>query len=60
MQVAKSKTTFAPGDSILFLQIADKCCDFVLSTDTEEPVQLNLPNQWLWDIIDEFIYQVHD
>lgn len=24
---------------------------------TEEPVPLELPNQWLWDIIDEFIYQ---
>ena len=26
--------------------------------DTDEPVPLSLPNQWLWDIIDEFIYQV--
>lgn len=24
----------------------------------ETPVPLELPNQWLWDIIDEFIYQV--
>ena len=23
----------------------------------DEPVRLELPNQWLWDIIDEFIYQ---
>lgn len=23
----------------------------------DEPVSLELPNQWLWDIIDEFIYQ---
>ncbi|ORX65386.1 hypothetical protein BCR32DRAFT_286527 [Anaeromyces robustus] len=23
----------------------------------EKPVDLELPNQWLWDIIDEFIYQ---
>ena len=30
-----------------------------VSTDTDEPVQLNLPNQWLWDIVDEFIYQVN-
>lgn len=22
-----------------------------------EPTDLELPNQWLWDIIDEFIYQ---
>jgi translation initiation factor 3 subunit L len=25
--------------------------------DSEEPVELELPEQWLWDIIDEFIYQ---
>jgi hypothetical protein len=27
--------------------------------DADEPVGLQLPNQWLWDIIDEFIYQVY-
>jgi translation initiation factor 3 subunit L len=26
-------------------------------TDSEGPVDLQLPEQWLWDIIDEFIYQ---
>jgi len=33
-------------------------CDlfnFILAP--EKPVELELPNQWLWDIIDEFIYQ---
>ncbi|CAI2188844.1 2773_t:CDS:10 [Funneliformis geosporum] len=33
-------------------------CDlfnFILNSDG--PVSLELPNQWLWDIIDEFIYQ---
>lgn len=25
--------------------------------DAEEDLDLELPNQWLWDIIDEFIYQ---
>ena len=33
-------------------------CDlfnYVLSTET--PVVLDLPNQWLWEIVDEFIYQ---
>jgi len=25
--------------------------------DSEGPVKLELPEQWLWDIIDEFIYQ---
>lgn len=29
---------------------------FILSPN--DPVKLNLPNQWLWDIIDEFVYQV--
>lgn len=29
--------------------------NFILSADT--PVDLELPNQWLWEIIDEFIYQ---
>lgn len=27
------------------------------SIDSDGPVNLELPNQWLWDIIDEFIYQ---
>ena len=30
----------------------------VCVVDADEPVNLQLPNQWLWDIIDEFIYQV--
>ncbi|XP_054161721.1 eukaryotic translation initiation factor 3 subunit L-like [Oppia nitens] len=29
--------------------------NYILSS--EKPVLLELPNQWLWDIIDEFIYQ---
>jgi len=28
-----------------------------MSTDSDGPVELELPEQWLWDIIDEFIYQ---
>ncbi|KAI8981055.1 RNA polymerase I-associated factor PAF67-domain-containing protein [Pilobolus umbonatus] len=33
-------------------------CDlFNYILNSEEPVSLELPNQWLWDIIDEFIYQ---
>jgi hypothetical protein len=31
---------------------------YCLFLDAEGPVHLELPNQWLWDIIDEFIYQV--
>lgn len=26
-------------------------------SDSDGPVPLDLPEQWLWDIIDEFIYQ---
>jgi translation initiation factor 3 subunit L len=29
--------------------------NYILSSDT--PVGLELPNQWLWEIVDEFIYQ---
>uniref|UniRef100_A0A5S6QWP9 Eukaryotic translation initiation factor 3 subunit L n=1 Tax=Trichuris muris TaxID=70415 RepID=A0A5S6QWP9_TRIMR len=25
----------------------------------EEPLRFNLPDQWLWDIVDEFVYQFH-
>ena len=30
--------------------------NYILNADG--PAPLELPNQWLWDIIDEFIYQV--
>ena len=33
------------------------CALFNLLLSAEQPVPLELPNQWLWDIIDEFIYQ---
>ena len=29
----------------------------MLCPDSDGPVPLELPEQWLWDIIDEFIYQ---
>ena len=29
-----------------------------LLPDADGPVPLELPDQWLWDIVDEFIYQV--
>ncbi|KAG6877339.1 hypothetical protein C0993_008476 [Termitomyces sp. T159_Od127] len=31
--------------------------NYLLISDSEGPVPLELPEQWLWDIIDEFIYQ---
>ncbi|VDD77762.1 unnamed protein product [Mesocestoides corti] len=33
------------------------CAFFEALLKPKHPVQLELPNQWLWDIIDEFIYQ---
>ncbi len=30
----------------------------LMLSDADGPAPLELPNQWLWDIIDEFIYQV--
>jgi hypothetical protein len=33
------------------------CITKLLCAAGDDPVRLELPNQWLWDIIDEFIYQ---
>ncbi|UZJ54277.1 hypothetical protein CBS101457_003597 [Exobasidium rhododendri] len=36
----------------------DNYCDFFnFVLNSEGPVAMDLPSQWLWDIIDEFIYQ---
>ncbi|CAG0893852.1 unnamed protein product [Cyprideis torosa] len=35
------------------------CGFFNLILSAKDPVTMNLPHQWLWDIIDEFIYQFH-
>ena len=33
-------------------------CDiFNLLLNVDSPLALELPNQWLWDMVDEFIYQ---
>ena len=29
----------------------------ILNKNNDEPVNLQLPNVWLWDIVDEFVYQ---
>ncbi|KAJ3300164.1 Eukaryotic translation initiation factor 3 subunit L [Borealophlyctis nickersoniae] len=41
-----------------FASYANYCdlFNFILN-NSSEPTDLELPNQWLWDIIDEFIYQ---
>ena len=31
--------------------------NYIINPEDKVPVNLELPNQWLWDIIDEFIYQ---
>lgn len=36
---------------------ANYCALFNFLLNPQEPVPIELPNQWLWDIIDEFIYQ---
>lgn len=36
---------------------ANYCDIFNLLLAVDEPVSLALPNQWLWDMVDEFIYQ---
>jgi translation initiation factor 3 subunit L len=41
-----------------FDSFSNYCNLFNLILHTEEPIDLELPNKWLWDIIDEFIYQV--
>ncbi|KAL5473116.1 hypothetical protein EMCRGX_G027562 [Ephydatia muelleri] len=33
------------------------CKLFKLIIDADSPLDIELPNQWLWDIIDEFLYQ---
>ncbi len=36
---------------------ANYCDIFNLLLSADEPIELELPNQWIWDIIDECIYQ---
>src|SRR5712671_1162195 len=41
-----------------FFPMCALCQSYEDPTDSEEgPVPLQLPEQWLWDIVDEFIYQ---
>ncbi|OPL32860.1 eukaryotic l translation initiation factor 3 subunit, partial [Mytilus galloprovincialis] len=41
----------------MFESYYNYCNLFNFILNAEGPVHLELPNQWLWDIIDEFIYQ---
>ncbi|KAI9597745.1 RNA polymerase I-associated factor PAF67-domain-containing protein [Syncephalis fuscata] len=40
-----------------YRSFSNYCTLFNHILNVEEPIGLELPNQWLWDIIDEFIYQ---
>lgn len=61
---ATSSTTFLVSERIILcvlLARSSQHTDYAslcLCTDADGPAPLELPNQWLWDIIDEFIYQV--
>ena len=59
--IASIHTKIAANFSITFLVrlISKRTAehDIKHAIDSEGPVQLELPEQWLWDIIDEFIYQ---
>ena len=40
-----------------FDSYANYCELFSYLLTAEEPVKIELPNKWLWDIIEEFVYQ---
>ena len=42
----------------LHVHISENYSSQSVHSDTDEPIDLELPNKWLWDIVDEFIYQV--
>ena len=42
---------------LFYLQRNMNYDDYIPWADSDGPVPLDLPEQWLWDIIDEFIYQ---
>lgn len=52
-----ARVSGGPSIAERFESYYNYCCLFNLILSASEPVQLELPNQWLWEIIDEFIYQ---
>lgn len=52
-----AKVQGGPNIDHRFQSYANYCNLFNLILNTDTPVALELPNQWLWEIIDEFIYQ---
>lgn len=52
-----ARVTSGPSLEQQFESYYNYCNLFNYILNAEDPVSLQLPNQWLWDIIDEFIYQ---
>ena len=52
-----ARVSGGPSIAERFESYYNYCALFNLILSADEPVQLELPNQWLWEIIDEFIYQ---
>ncbi|XP_002736781.1 eukaryotic translation initiation factor 3 subunit L [Saccoglossus kowalevskii] len=52
-----AKVTGGPTQEQRFESYYNYCNLFNYILNADGPVPLELPNQWLWDIIDEFIYQ---
>lgn len=52
-----ARVSGGPSIAERFESYYNYCALFNLILSADEPVQLELPNQWLWEIIDEFIFQ---
>ncbi|XP_067671380.1 eukaryotic translation initiation factor 3 subunit L-like isoform X1 [Haliotis asinina] len=52
-----ARVTSGPTLEQRFESYYNYCNLFNFILNAEGPVHIELPNQWLWDIIDEFIYQ---
>ncbi|XP_039260947.2 eukaryotic translation initiation factor 3 subunit L-like [Styela clava] len=52
-----ARVSQGPDQDQRFKSYYNYCDLFNYILNADSPVPLQLPNQWLWDIIDEFIYQ---
>ncbi|KAJ2781551.1 hypothetical protein GGI15_003187 [Coemansia interrupta] len=46
-----------PSLEVRFRSFENYCALFNFILNSDGPIDLELPSQWLWDIVDEFIYQ---
>lgn len=53
----KTAASFSTTSSVRHPSSVDRAQILIIFLDSDGPVKLELPEQWLWDIIDEFIYQ---